>query len=290
MEEINKIIKKYEEINVDIEVSEYDRLIRFSELFYSDVAEIYDAVTRIRNLQRNPSGFNLNDAPILGLLTRIWKILKEVILYYKKNNANIVSLLDRQIIESAITAKYLLINGDGAIEDYRKCSYKNRIFILRTSLKNPDFSKKPAGVRLLKSIQEKLTAESLDLNSFQIQEKNNWKLSGKSFYQIFSEIEPKEFYPLLYGMTSESIHGSWTDSMDFDLIKNEDGTFSTFPFYQEADIRMVTPILRITHDPYLMWLHRIEVESESVNKAFEWIKLINIKIYTGFENVYKSKT
>ncbi len=289
MEEIRKIIIQYKDINVDDEVSNFKDLIKFSTKFYADVAGIYDAVTRIKNIERNPSGFDFNDAAILGLLVRIWKILKEVVYYYRNNNAQIVSLLDRQIIESAITAKYLLINGDKAIEDYRKCSYKDRLNILIDSSRSPEFFKSPAGIRLKQSIVDKMDAEDLTVDSFEEQKRHKWKLSGKPFRQIFSEIEPDNFYKFLYGIPSESIHGSWNESMDFDLIRNDDGTFSSYPFYQPADIRCVTPILRITHDPYLLWLERIDVQSEYVTKAFEWIKQINIKLFNGFENVFEER-
>jgi hypothetical protein len=35
------------------------------------------------------------------LVVRIWKILKEIVVYYEKNNADIISLLDRQVIKTA---------------------------------------------------------------------------------------------------------------------------------------------------------------------------------------------
>lgn len=92
MDEIQKIIIPYKDIDTDTEISTFKGLIRFSAKFHKDVAEIYDAVTRIRNVKRNPSGFDFNDTAILGLLIRIWKILKEVVYYYGKNNADIASL------------------------------------------------------------------------------------------------------------------------------------------------------------------------------------------------------
>ncbi len=133
--------------------------------------------------------------------------------------------IDRQILEAAIVANYLLLNGDEAIEDYRKCSYKDRLNIITDSTRSPDFFASPAGIRLKQSINEKLQAEGFDETSFENQKKNKWRLNGKSFYQIFIEIEPEHHYKLLYGIPSESIHGSWNESLDFDLIRNEDGTF-----------------------------------------------------------------
>ena len=286
MQEIVNIIEKYKAVDLGKQLSSKEGLKEFSTMFYEDVAEIYDAVTRIRNVERNPTGFSLNDAAILGLLVRIWKLLKEVVVYYKADNGQIVSHFDRQIVESAITASYLLIKEDDqAVEDYRKCSYKNRIKALEDAADN-EFYSTSAGVRLLKSIQEKMDAEGFDLNSFEEQKRRNWRLEGKSFRQIFEQLEPDEFYKLIYGIPSESIHGSWNESLDFDLIKNEDGTYSTYPFYQPVDIRFVTPILRLTNDPYLLWLQRIDAQDEYIEKIFTWIERINKRLFIAFEETY----
>ena len=288
MEEVRNIILRYKDLDFEKEVSTFDGLVALSTTFYKDVAEIYDVVTRVRNVERNPTGFDFNDAAILGLLVRIWKILKEIVIYYEKNNADIISLLDRQVIEASVTAKYLLIKGDEAIIDYRKCSYKDRINMILDSQKNPEFWQTKPGQRLMKSIMDKLETEGWNIDSFEEQKKNRWKLQGKSFYKIFTEIEPEAYYKHLYGIPSEGIHGSWNDSMDYHLQKNEDGTFSVYPFYQAVDIRFVTPILRLCHDPYAMWLKRIDSQDEYLLKALEWTRRMNIRLYNSFEAVYES--
>lgn len=287
LSEIRAIIEKYKDVNTDDEISTPDRLRSFSIKFYTDVAEIYDSITRIRNLERNPSGFNFNDAAILGLLIRIWKLLKEVVYYYEKNNAQIIGLFDRPIFESAITAKYLLVKGDEIIEDYRKCSYKDRLKILTDAERSPDYFATPPGIRLKKSFEHKMDKEGLTINSFEDQKNNKWKISGKNFYELFKEVEPKDRYKYIYGIPSESIHCSWNESMDYDLRRNDDGTFSCFPFYQEVDNRFIFPILIITRDPYLLWLNRINAGDKYINKVFEWIQAVNIKLYDAFELHYK---
>ncbi len=244
MQEIVDIIEKYKAVDFSKQLSSKEGLKEFSTMFYEDVAEIYDTVTRIKNVERNPTGFSLNDAAILGLLVRIWKLLKEVVAYYKADNGQIISHFDRQIVESAITASYLLIKEDDqAIEDYRKCSYKSRLKTMEAAADN-EFYKTPAGIRLLNSIQEKMADEGFDVNSFEEQKRRKWRLEGKSFCQIFEQLEPDELYKLIYGIPSESIHGSWNESLDFDLSKNDDGTYSTHPFYQLVDVRFVTPNIK----------------------------------------------
>ncbi len=286
MQELIDIIEKHKAINFVELLKTKEGLKEFSTIFYEDVAEIYDIVTRIKNVERNPTGFSINDAAILGLLVRIWKLLKEVVKYYKADNGQIISHFDRQIVESAITASYLLVKEENElIEDYRKCSYKNRLEALEEA-ETKEFYKTPAGIRLLKSIREKMATEGFDQNSFEQQIRRRWRLEGKSFRQIFEQLEPDEFYKLIYGIPSESLHGSWNESLDFDLAKNDDGTFSPHPFYQPVDVRFVTPILRLTNAPYLLWLERIDCKNEYIEKVFKWIENINKRLFLAFEETY----
>jgi len=287
MDEIKQIMFYYNKIDIKNKLSSKSGLKNFSCKFYKDVTEIYDTITRIKNPVRNPSGFAPDDAAILGLLIRIWKILKEIVYYYRKGKADITCLLDRQIVEAAVIAKYLLTKDKETIEDYRKCSYKNRLKILTDTTNLPELFQPPALIRLKQSIVEKMKNENLDVNSFATQNQNKWKISGKNFSQIFSEIEPPKDYKYIYGIGSESIHGSWNDSMDFHLIKNDDGTFSPYPYYASTDIRYVTPLLRYTNDPYLLWLERIDAKSEYICKVFKWIKSVNKQLYISFEKHYK---
>jgi hypothetical protein len=130
MDEILKITEKYDEAFIKEGLGSVEALNKFALTFYKDVAEIYDCITRIRNIERNPRGFSLNDAPILGLLVRVWKLLKEVIYYYGENNAEIIGILERPLIEAAVVAQYLMTSDQSIVEDYRKCSYKDRLRLL----------------------------------------------------------------------------------------------------------------------------------------------------------------
>jgi hypothetical protein len=152
--------------------------------------------------------------------------------------------------------------------------------------REPENFSKPPGRRLLKSIKEKMAAENLTVESFEAQKQNNWKLSGKSFYKIFIEVQPAEFYKYLYGIGSESIHGSWNDSLDHDLVRNEDGTLNIFPFNHKPDIRFVTPLLKLTEEPYLLWLERIDAKTEYLNNVFKWMRRLNAELYEAFELLY----
>lgn len=277
---------RYSDSNIFTELSSAEATSQFASRFYSDVAEIYEFITRITNSDRNPSGFSLNDAPILGLLIKIWRLLREVVVYYENENAYIISLLERPLIEASTIALYLLSNGEDVIQDYRKCSYKDRLRILRELKSGSAFFETKPGKRLLKSVKDKLALENFTENDFETQKSQGWRLSGKPFYTIFKEVHPEELYKYSYGIMSEAVHASWNDSMDFNLHNNNDGTFSAFTLNHPADIRYVTPTIKFCNNPFRLWLKRIEADTDFLMKVLDWIDTVNTKLYFLFDEQY----
>lgn len=286
MDEIHQITEKYDVGYVRDGLDSLEGINKFALTFYKDVAEIYDCLTRVKNVERNPTGFSPDDAPILGLLVRVWKLLKEIIKYYEQDNAEIISILERPLVEASVVATYLITSGPSVIEDYRKCSYKDRLRILRDLENGSPFYETKAGKRLLNSVREKLEFEKLTPHDFDIQKKNRWRIQGKSFYDIFAEVEHADLYAATYGMMSESVHGSWNESMDWCLVKNEDRTFSTYPFHHSADVRYVSPTLRFTNKPFRLWLQRIDAYDENFRNLLQWVERVNIALFQKFNDKY----
>lgn len=131
----------------------------------------------------------LDDAPIIGLLVKMWKLLKEIIVYYEQDNAEIISVLERPLLESSITSVYLMQSESEVIEDYRKCSYKDRLRIFKELKEGSAFFQTKAGKRILKSVNEKMEFEGYSIHDFKEQKKNRWKVQGKSFYDIFKDVD-----------------------------------------------------------------------------------------------------
>lgn len=286
MQEIAARMDKYDSAYIREHLEDPSKMNAFATVFFRDVVDVYDAITRIKNVDRNPLGFDLYDAPILGLLIRVWKLLKEIVRYYDENNAEVISVLERPVIEGSVMASYLMMSSTEVVDDYRKCSYKDRLRILKMLEEGSPFLETKAGKRLLRSVQEKLLKEKLTINDFGLQKKNRWRVQGKSFYDIFSEVEHADLYACTYGMMSESIHGSWNESMDFCLHRHDENVFSCFPFYQEADIRFFSPTLRFTNRPYKMWLHRIDVRDEYLDSILNFIEKLNEQIFRRFDAQY----
>lgn len=286
MDEFDAIMEKYGGRPLIDHFESLDDINQFALQFYLDAAEIYDCFTRVKNLERNPSGYSLNDAPIIGLLVRIWKLLKEVIRYHTENNAEFIAIFERALLETAVTATYLLKHDAAVIEDYRKCSYKDRLRIMRNVKNGSPFMETKAGQRLLRSVQEKMKLEGFSESDFSEQKKNKWKLQGKSFFDIFTEIYPEEMYSCSFGIMSESVHCSWNDSMDWCLQKNEDATFSIYPFFHPADIRFITPMLLFCNEPYILWLKRIGADDAHYTVFLDWIGKQNMNLYAEFDRLY----
>jgi hypothetical protein len=286
MEELVEITSKYQPDYIERCFSSMSGLHEFSLVFYKDVGELYDALTRLKNVGRNPTGFSIGEAPILGLLVRISKLVKEVVKYYEQDNAEIIGVLERPMLEASIIASYLMINGDDVIADYRKCSYKDRLRILRDLESGSTFFDTKAGKRLLSSVHEKMGLEGLAKDDFAVQKKNRWRLQGKSFRNIFAEIEHDDLYPATYGIMSESIHGSWNESMDWGLVRNDDATFSAFTDCHPADIRFMAPILKFTTRPFRMWLERIDCYDENIKGTMDWIERVNTCLFQKFDQLY----
>lgn len=62
MDEIHNILKKYDEEYITGKLKALDELIPFAGSSYKDTAEIYDCITRVKHIDRNPKGLSLRDA------------------------------------------------------------------------------------------------------------------------------------------------------------------------------------------------------------------------------------
>ena len=166
MQEIDRIWLKYEEGRILDRLESLDEVNRLALTFGSDAAQTFRLLTLMRNPSRNPSGYNLSDAPVVGLLTRVAKLFRLICRFYELGNGEYLSVFSRPLIESAIIATYLLCEGDEAVEDFRRCSYKNTLRILRKRESGSEFFRTAAGQRVLQSALDDLALEDLAVSAF----------------------------------------------------------------------------------------------------------------------------
>ena len=286
MYETDQFWLKYEAPGLLDRLESLDDVNRIALTFCQDVAHTYRLITLRRNPSRNPSGYGLADAPIVGLLTRVAKLLQLVCKFYELGNGDHLVVFSRPLIESAIVATYLLREGDQAVEDFRRCSYKDTLRILRAHESGSEFFRTPAGQRVLQSAFDHLALEGLSKESFAAQKRNRWRLQGKSLYDIFGEVAGPAEYPFIYGILSEATHGSWNESMDWCLDRNDDNTFSAFALYHGVDARAILPLVRYATPPYVLWSDRIQIQDNAMRQTFDRIYDYSRLIYLRFDELY----
>ena len=154
MQEIQARLIRYRDVDLEKELSSFERLVEFSERFFADVAEIYESLTRIRNAKRNPGGFPAKDAPILGLLVRTSKVLKEIVVHYGKSNGDLLGVLARPLIESAVLATHLLKSNDSVVDAVRTGSPEERLRILREGEAQASFFTTPDCTRMAEFVRK----------------------------------------------------------------------------------------------------------------------------------------
>ena len=290
MQEINHIWLKYEEDCLLDSIQSLEDVNKFALTFSKDVAYTFKLVTLLQNTDTKPCGYDLSSAPIIGLLTRVAKLFQLVCRFYELNNADHLFVFSRPLLESAIIAAYILREGVEAVEDFRRCSYKDTLKILRDHKSGSNFFCTPAGQRVLQSAHDDLALENLSNDSFATQKLNRWRLQGKSLYEIFGEVISEEEYTFAYGILSESIHGSWNESMDCCLYRNDDDTFSTNALYFDADARMILPLVRYATPPYVLWIEKIRPQEVFLKQTLDRIQEYSREIFFKFDDLYDCST
>ena len=290
MRDIDRIWLKYEDQKLLNRLESLDDVDQHALAFCEDVARTYRLVTIRGNASRDPYGYGLTEAPIVGLLTRVAKLLRLICKFYKLGNGDHLAVFSRPLMESAIVATYLLQEGDEAVEDFRRCSYKHTLRILRDHESGSEFFHTPEGQRVLRSALDDLALEGLSRQSFAAQKRNRWRLQGKSLYDIFAEVVGSAEYQFAYSILSESIHGSWNDSMDWSLSRNDDCTFSAFALYRSVDARLILPLVRYATPPFVLWIDRIQIRDDAMRQVLDRIDDYSHSIYLRFEEFYDRPT
>ena len=282
MDDIQAILAKYKRDYVARLLASTPEADRMALAFYEDVAEILDILSRLKNVERNPTGFSIDDAPILGLLVRTWKLLKLVVWIYKEDSAEYAAIAERSLIEVAVTATYLLRSDASTMEDYRRCSYGNRFKILEQAASGAVRYRSKPGRRLLRSIREKLVLEGLDENSFEEQIANDWRLGGKTFRRIFEDVMGKNLYASAYGASSESVHGAWQDVRHYSL--HGDPAQGFYPRYEplRVNIGNVSLIVLFATLPFREWTTRVQLDEPYIGKVLDVVDRLNVRLFDKY--------
>ena len=286
MDEIQDILAKYDRAYLERLFSSTPEADQLALAFFEDVAEILDILTRLKNVERNPTGFSIDDTPILGLLVRTWKLLQLIVWIYKEDSAEYAAIAERSLIEAAVIATYLLRSDKSTMEDYRRCSYRYRLRMLEQAASGSEYYRSKAGQRLLRSINEKLALEELDEHSFEQQIRNRWRVQGKTFHAIFKEVVGEDLYPVSYGILSESVHGSWQDIRSFSLRGNVARGF--LPLYKPLRLSVghVSLIVLFATLPFRGWAARVQLDDPYIEKMLDFVDKLNGRLFEKYGRLF----
>ena len=286
MDEIQEVLVKYGRAYLERLFASTPEADRLALAFFEDVAEILDILSRLKNVERNPTGFSIDDAPILGLLVRTGKLLRLIVWIYNEDSAEYAAIAERSLIEVAVTVTYLLRSDESTMEDYRRCSYRNRFRMLEQAASGSEYYRSKAGQRLLRAIKQKLALEGLDEHSFEEQIQNHWRVQGKTFHSIFKEVVGEDLYAVAYGTASESVHGSWQDVRSYSL--RGDVARGFLPLYDplRESVGHVSLIVPFATLPFRGWAGRVQLDDPYIEEVLDFVDKLNGVLFEKYGRLF----
>lgn len=230
--------------------------------------------------------YDRNDAPIVGLFTKICRCYGECVSSFSETKSDCIYIYPRIIYEAYIKMCYLIKYGEKARQKYRLIAYKNRYdYYMQTVGSTRGYDKVRNEKFLSDLTDDGFTLEDLRTNK-------SWKLDGKNFRQLMTDIEQHDtFYSSLYGIGSDSIHSDWADIHQLYLMGDDKmcGNLEPFPTHFRTMIALVCLIIE-TIEEFIDWVC-VEIEEkifESIRELLQEIdravKLIKVEIFNVYEN------
>ncbi len=220
MDEINSILPKYSNADIEKFDSEYEFMDAQIELLIHTIELIHIIVgIKYYNLNGMPKKIDKNEAVIGGNLARLIKLNTSFLQNICEGKLEICHILNRCIAETALNTKFLLIEGgEGVKRNYIKHSLiieKELWDIILSNIKNRNGNVLPIEERMQKSIQNSFDKSDFELD--EVKRSSKWK----SIKDRASVVADEMFYSVFYGISSHSIHGNWQDILFHNLKKIE---------------------------------------------------------------------
>lgn len=288
MNEITEIFNKYSKIDLSDFSKTEKELNEFIIKFSKDLGELIDLLSRVLNHEKHPNYYSLNESTIVGSITRIVKFYQEYVKYHELNKLEIQSLFARPMYESFIITKYLIKNGTESQRNFRLVSYRARYQNFK-KLMELDDNEHPIIKRQLMKLETKLEVDGFTIEDLELEDnkRNNkkWKLDGKSFWKIHSEVDNEDLYSFIYGVGSDAVHGNWQEIFDFHLTRKKNGYFG-FLNYEKCDCRVIVPMNSIVIESLLEFMNWNECLTDEIENGLMKMNEISNSFYTIWEEKF----
>ncbi|MBL8015323.1 MAG: hypothetical protein JNK26_04005 [Candidatus Doudnabacteria bacterium] len=160
-----------------------------------------------------------------GLLIRISKLQISFIKTLCEHDMYIATIIMRCLSDSLITLLFLLVSDSETVEEYIKHSLNTEKELLDKIQQNAKGRGQdtPIELRMRRSIEKSFKASEVDINTFRVIGKKEFKAWKPSPYDRANSIKMSEEYFVLVSLPSHSIHGNWQDLLNNHLEYYPDG-------------------------------------------------------------------
>ena len=183
-----------------------------------------------------------NQAVCTGLLSRISKIMTSVLkLSSDSEHGETVQILSRSVIESCIDLQYLLAKDEDAIyERFVRTGLKGErelYDLIQANIAGRNGQELEIEQSMLLSIERTCEDSGVKIEDINPKE-GSW---GGSYRDRLQATGLGDGYPILQGMTSQAVHGSWSDLIRNYLEKSPEG-FKPKPDHTHTDGKLLGPM------------------------------------------------
>ncbi len=216
---------KRTEINFNLELYKHEG--HFVEVSIDLLIEVGSYITLLVSLYDN-NEFTWNDdqAVIGGNLVRLYKLICGVLDNVCEQKGEFVQIFTRLAFECIVNTRYLIKNHDEkTIISYKLNSLKTdkRLYTeIKSLIAQRNNMVLPIEDRMISSIENLFAKSNIELG-MDYKTERNW--GNKNFFEKTKALGLDKLYLSHFSMTSNEIHGSWSDLMFHHLDTNSDGKF-----------------------------------------------------------------
>jgi hypothetical protein len=246
MKELASIVPKYsfEQINA------FDTAFKFMEAYVELLKDSVELMhlclyNRYFDLSGEPKVITRDEAIIGGNMVRMCKLNTSFIQNICERKLEICFIINRCIAETGVNIKYMLIEGEPRVrKNYIKHSLRTEKELSQIILDN--IRKRGENVLPIEARMQESIRRSFEKSDFEFDEVSNsskWK-SIKSRSEV---VAGPEFYSVLYGIASHSVHGNWQDIL-YNHLHTVDGGFKLDTEWQQPRPQLLDATIQINLD------------------------------------------
>jgi len=235
--------------------------------------------------------FDKEEAILFGMLTRLRKLFTAIMDNICQKRYEIVAILSRCFIETAINFKYLIKHSDSDnFENFIKYSLFTEKKFLEHIEKNIGERGYEANIetRTKQSIGRAFEKSSIDMEDLNSKKMNSW--AENNIYERFKAVDNSRLYQA-FALQSHSIHGNWQDLLTYHL-KETNGKYTTNQNWYKPSFQCLNPLCLIIVDILKLFVDFYFEKNEDTNNLMnelDDLKKRIVSLETAHENYLRNR-